>query len=598
MYVSGIIIDFLVVPYQGFIPNQYAFEVCRKDRINTEVFKLWRRGIVSIVPYSHDLYVSNIFSRPKPNGSLRLIIDLSPLNKDIVKLHFKMDDLNSAIDLLRQNWFMASIDLSDAFFTLPLHESAKKFVNFVWENTIYQYNVMPFGITTAPYIFTKVLKPIFSQFRLGGGVGFAYIDDCLVMAESEFECSRQVNILMGLLTKHGFYVNFEKSCLTPTKKIKFLGYMLDSQSMTVFPPEEKRTKCLAKVNKFLLGPVKYKIREVAALIGTLNDLCKGIEYGPTFLRRIEMNKIRSLVKNFGNFDKQMYLNPESVKDLLWWQENIPLGVKLIRSGIPDFELFTDASFEGWGAVCDLGKVGHRWSVDEFCENINVLELKAILFGLQTFYSSQNAVQFSVRSDNTTAVAYVNRRGGTKSKSCNDVARQIWQWLQNRNSWIMASHIAGISNVQADFESRHFTEDTEWELNSNIFNDIVHRWGCPTIDLFASKNNYKVPTYCSWFPDPKCTFVNAFSLVWKNFDLLYIFPPFRLVGRCIRRVQQENCSAIMVAPNWPGQTWFTLLDQLQDKVVIPKQIKNLIPNLKGQDTKLESTSLIVAYFKPK
>lgn len=91
-------------------------------------------------------FVSNVFIRPKPNNKFRLIIDLSPLNEYVLKEHFKMDNLNSAIDLLSSGAFLASIDLRDAYYTLPIAEQFKPYMCFQWDSGVYMFHVMPFGL--------------------------------------------------------------------------------------------------------------------------------------------------------------------------------------------------------------------------------------------------------------------------------------------------------------------------------------------------------------------------------------------------------------------------------------------------------------------
>ena len=594
--VSGVKLYFKdVIPYQGFIPDQYSVDPFKRGGMQEEIDILLEKGIITEVEYNHLLYVSNVFGKPKPNGRVRLIIDLTEVNLDMEDWHFKMDDLKTAMELIRPNWYMASLDMSDAYFTLPLHESSKRFVNFLWDGKIYQYHALPFGVCSAPYIFTKVLKPIFSRFRLNGGIGFSYIDDCLVIAKTPEECNYHMSFLANELTNAGFYINYEKSDLVPNTRMKFLGYVIDSQKMVVVPTEEKKTKNLDMISSILGKPKRIKIRKAAAVIGSLNDLCKGVEYGPTYIRRMEMNKSAALLKACGNFDGHMYFNAGGIDDLKWWRKNIPNGLRRIQSKTLHYEVFTDASLLGWGFVCSRGKTGRKWNSDEFVENINFLELKAILLGLQLFFDDVQDVSFSIKTDNTTAVAYVNCHGGTKSQICNDIGRQIWEWLQERNSWAFASHIPGVLNTDADYCSRHFTEDTEWELNDKIFSKIVRKWGQPSIDLFASRINHKVSSYCSWYPDNKAEFVDAFSLNWGQFELPYLFPPFRLLGRVLKKLDAESTSGIVVAPFWSGQPWFPLLVNQQNKFYVEKEQHNLIPNFVQQGKGLQSCPLMVVYY---
>lgn len=86
----------------------------------------------------------------------------------------------------------------------------------------------------------------------------------------------------------------------------------------------------------------------------------------------------------------------------------------------------------------------------------------------------------------------------------------------RKNWILASHVLGVLNIQADVESRYLVEDTQWMINTKIFLSLVERWGSPTIDLFSSRVTNQILTYASWIPDPGAAFVDAFSIKWNQF----------------------------------------------------------------------------------
>lgn len=126
----GIPLEFVCEPPRQLeLPRYYNFNQRDKEIIEEEVNKLVNRNIVSEIS-SGWKFVSNIFIRPKQNNKFRLIIDLSPLNEYILKEHFKMDNLNSAIDLLSKGSFLASVDLRDAYYTLPIAEEFQPYVCF------------------------------------------------------------------------------------------------------------------------------------------------------------------------------------------------------------------------------------------------------------------------------------------------------------------------------------------------------------------------------------------------------------------------------------------------------------------------------------
>ena len=94
-----------------------------------------------------------------------------------------------------------------------------------------------------------------------------------------------------------------------------------------------------------------------------------------------------------------------------------------------------------------------------------------------------------------------------------------------------------------------------EMHPVIFDKICKRWGTPVVDLFASRLNAKLDTYFSWKPDPGATAVDAFTEDWSEHNF-YAFPPFNMIGRVLRKVENDNAQGIIVVPYWPTQHWFS------------------------------------------
>ena len=113
------------------------------------------------------------------------------------------------------------------------------------------------------------------------------------MADTEEECSEAVHFLSETFSSLGFKVHPDKSVLAPQRKLKFLGYFLDSTDMSVTPTVDKVVKARERINN-LLKQSSPKIREVASVIGFLNDLCKAKEYGMLYTKNLEREKICAL----------------------------------------------------------------------------------------------------------------------------------------------------------------------------------------------------------------------------------------------------------------------------------------------------------------
>ena len=137
--------------------------------------------------------------------------------------------------------------------------------------------MLSLGLSSVPRVFTKLLKPIFSQMRQEGHTVLGYIDDCLIIAKSYQECSFATLRLRNLLLSLGFSINEKKSLCVPDQQIVFLGYEIDSRKMTIAPTPQKREKSLKVTDKLLQGK-KFKIRFVASAIGFIVDI-KGQNMG-------------------------------------------------------------------------------------------------------------------------------------------------------------------------------------------------------------------------------------------------------------------------------------------------------------------------------
>lgn len=71
-----------------------------------------------------------------------------------------MEDLGTAIRLISPNCFMATIDLEDSYFLVPIHEDYRKYLRFSFQGNFFEFRTLPFGLATVPYIFTKILRPV------------------------------------------------------------------------------------------------------------------------------------------------------------------------------------------------------------------------------------------------------------------------------------------------------------------------------------------------------------------------------------------------------------------------------------------------------
>ena len=385
---------------------------------------------------------------------------------------------------------MCSVDLKSAYYSVPIDCSFRKYLRFSWQGQFYHFTCLPNGLSSAPRIFTKLLKPIFSFLRANGYCSVYYLDDSLLTSNNYGSCLENVEETVSVLKKSGFVINYEKSSLTPSKEIRFLALLINSERMDVALPNDRIQK-IVDLGLVLLRDFLPSIRSLASFIGMVIAAFPAVKYGQLYYREMEKFKVKVLAKYAGDFDKREKLSDSVRTEIHWWVVTVPNSVNLIRQVKIDHVVDTDASLSGWVSVFGDEKTGGRWTTEESLLHINVLELKAVQFAVKSFFKDTSNVHVRIRSDNTTTVSYINKMGGIQSERCNEIAREICLYCKLRNIWISAEHLPGVNNSRADLESRTFSDGIEWTLEKKYFNCIIDRFGDVEIDLFASRLNAQV-----------------------------------------------------------------------------------------------------------
>ena len=193
--------------------------------------------------------------------------------------------------------------------------------------------------------------------------------------------------------------------------------------MTITLNLEKKEKILNLCHEILKEDV-VTIRFLSKLIGNLVAAFPAVTLGPFYYRALEMDKAKALRLSNGNYDASVRLSNEAKKELSWWITNIMSSLQHIHVPDPDITIYTDSSTLGWGVTDGKNPSGGRWKADEI-NHINVLELKAILIGVQAYCKAKNYKHVRVMSDNITPLYYVNNKGGIKQSFVIKLQKDLW-----------------------------------------------------------------------------------------------------------------------------------------------------------------------------
>jgi len=476
---------------------------------------------------------------------------------------------------------MVKTDIKDAYLSIPIHPEHQNLMGFVWEGTTYRFQVCPFGLGSAPRLFTKILKPAVSFLRKLGIRLIIYLDDCLILNQDKLRLLQDRDTTLWVLQMLGFVINWEKSSLVPVQSLEFLGFQVDSVAMTLTLPEDKvidiRQRCL-----HMLQERSTTVREMAKLIGKLTATAQAVLPAPLFYRRLQMQKSRALLAGNQSYESPMELTMECKTELRWWAEELrQCNGKAIMSPHPDLILTSDVSKMGWGGECKGQKAQGQWSAEESLLHINILEMKAAEFVVKAFTKDCHNIHCHIRMDNSSCVAQINKMGGTKSPGLFQAVSSLWSYCLDKRITLTAEHLAGKLNVIADEQSRVFTDSSNWKLSESVFQELDRMWGPLTIDLFADRLNTQIPKYASWKPDPGAVQVDAFLMDWSA-ENGYAFPPFCLIGRCLGKIRKEQATVVLVTPVWQAQVWYPqVLEMLSDYPILLPPLPAILKNPRGE-----------------
>ena len=266
--IAGAKIPFVREPQMDKIPSNPKFSSLQQEAIDLEIDKFLKKGVIKECEHENGEFISPIFVTPKKDGGYRLILNLKDLNEDVEFSHFKMETFADILKFVKSNCYMASLDIKDAYYTIPVAEEYQKYLKFMWKGKLYKICVLPNGLSPCPRWFTKLLKYPMGSLRELMHILSSYIDDIYLQGDSELECIQNIADTIILLHELGFTLHPDKSQLIPSTQLKILGFMVDSVEMRLTLTQDKTENILSLLKHNIRKNV-IKIRVLARIIGKL-----------------------------------------------------------------------------------------------------------------------------------------------------------------------------------------------------------------------------------------------------------------------------------------------------------------------------------------
>ena len=536
-------------------------------------------ALVEVQDPSSPGFYSRMFTIPKKSGVKedRPIFNCKELNSYLVVPRFKMETTSSIMKALHRGDWGSSMDFKDGYFHVLIHPRFRKYLRLCIHGRVYEFWALPFGLATAPWLFTQIVKAMLAFLHTQGIKCHAYIDDWLIRGSSPFLVTAHTQIVVDLAVRLGWIINIIKSSLDPTQKLIFIGIDFDLLVGKCYPPIPRLLKLETLLSRFILQR-QATAHQLQSVLGVITSAEKQVPWGPAHKRYIQAELRAQWNQHTGHPNQRVHLGCHAIQDMRWWADRSHTRVGMsLEDFNPHRILYTDSSLDGWGAHLDHLEVRGTWDSKFQNQSINWKELNAVFLALLHFKDTIQGQEVLLMTDNTSTVAYINKQGGTKSILLTRVALDIMSWTECNQVNLKARHLPGKKNILADLLSREGQViNTEWMIHPQILSALWKFWERPLVDLFATKHTKQLQLYVSPLPDPQAWAVEALTTPWRGF-LGYAYPPPALLKEVLNKVQLEGADLVLIAPFWPAQAWFPdllplLLDYPIELPCIEKMLK--------------------------
>ena len=249
-----------VVPFETITPgvclsnNRSALRLVHGDFVSSAACDLLELGLISEV-LSPPTVINPLSVSFNSVGNPRLILDLRHDNSYIPKAKFKMEDWKVFLQYLLRGGYRYKFDLKSGYHHIDICQHYEQFLGFQWalggaKNRYFCFTVLPFGLSSAPYLFTKVFRPLVRYWR-GLGIHLVlYLDDGVGCEKDFLSTQHCSNIVRSDLVRAGLVPNCEKSVWTLVKRLEWLGISWDLRSAILPIPQPRIDRLLPTLSLF------------------------------------------------------------------------------------------------------------------------------------------------------------------------------------------------------------------------------------------------------------------------------------------------------------------------------------------------------------
>ena len=535
--------------------------------------ELVTKGIARrITDGSKGFYSPSFVIPKKARGEYRMISDLRKLNEHVIHKHFKIPGLPAALENMRRNDWMLVLDVENGYFNVNIAKQHTKFFRFYCMGIEFELLKLPMGFVESMRAFRLWLQPYLETVRtLCPSVNvFDYVDDVLCQlprgrATNARELAARIRNILSILK---LPLKKAKSSWEPRRKVEYLGFIIDTRTLSVSIPHKKARdiqrdirRCLKRNEKGVL-----LLRHLASTLGKVIALLPACPEGRLHSRAL-YDLQTDTVHALGWFaHAKIHLRTQAKSELQWWieylsrQRNRPMDARFQCHEITICA--SDASdHQVAGVLISNPHLPHwvrRLTRREVPRTINEKELIAVYESILHFEPQVSGTLLNFRCDNTTVVAALNR-WGSRQRALLPWLQLIFDWALKTNTKIVATYIATHSNTFADALSRDKKITTEeraesallrqgiqagrrgvtWHLRDDAFTFLKRKF------RFRPRTRGNLTASKIFFP----------GVSFPKRTSQFHFPSLSQISRVLDGIERSRTTAVVLLPLWPAAPWF-------------------------------------------
>lgn len=522
-------------------------------------------------------------------------VNLYVKNQKVVLSH-----LLRALDITRNQDFQVTYDLKSAYHHVRIHPSQTTYLGAAipkpdGSTQYFVFLYLPFGLSSAVHCLTKLFKPVNAYIHEKGIRHSIYLDDGRIVAQTIQKAEEQRIFVYKVLKSSGWILEVEKSDRKEdiAQSKEYLGFIIDTTSMTVRLQEAKKRRILQQVLETILnGFQPIPARELAGILGKMVATEPALGPIVVMTARASYSVLEEATQKRG-WGTKLVMSKEALDGLKFFAENFSeFDNSPIRSASTEISVlsiigppssFIKSSFVANHVRTDDEKI---WASDAsgyatcaYSIKGDHLYFRGILNENERMLSSGHRELLAVRK----TLEYYELTGKIATKATN-----IYWLTDSQNMVTFLTKGSGKSHIQEDVfkimilckrlfvriipihllredpritiaDDGSKTVDTDdWQVDDQTFQRIRKKYQF-TVDLFASDRNSKCKKFYSNFYCPSTSGIDAFSHSWDE-EVAWICPPIKEITRIVRKLKSSKTTGVLFVPKWKtADFWAEIFD---------------------------------------